>query len=310
VGITHLEEAGRHDFALGHMHGTWTFLGESAGSVGIGLRRLELAPGGWSTPAHEHGRVEEIFYVLAGRGVSWQDGRTTEIGAGDCIFYRPRSGAHTLHAVDSLDLLTFGPRARDEATRFPRLDLALVGTGAVETLAAIVRRTPIQFVREAELGPPDLPDPGPRPAGVVNLSTVEPKLYEGPRVRRTRRNLGRAVGSTTCGLQHVEVAAGGESAPAHCHSLEEEIFVVLSGDGTVVLGDEEIAIAAGHVIARPPATGIAHIFRAGDSGLCYLAFGTREAGDLCYYPRSKKIAFGGLGVVARIEPLDYWDGEG
>jgi uncharacterized cupin superfamily protein len=54
---------------------------------------------------------------------------------------------------------------------------------------------------------------------------------------------------------------------------------------------------------------VAHAFRAGDHGLRYLAYGTREPGDLCYYPRSKKIAFRGLGVIAKVEPLDYWDGE-
>jgi hypothetical protein len=30
---------------------------------------------------------------------------------------------------------------------------------------------------------------------------------------------------------------------------------------------------------------------------------------ICYYPRSNKIVFWGVGVVGRIERLDYWDGE-
>ena len=38
-------------------------------------------------------------------------------------------------------------------------------------------------------------------------------------------------------------------------------------------------------------------------------YGTREAHDICYYPQSGKIAFHGLGVIGRIEPLEYWDGE-
>jgi hypothetical protein len=39
-------------------------------------------------------------------------------------------------------------------------------------------------------------------------------------------------------------------------------------------------------------------------------YGTREPNDLCYYPRSNKVLFGGLGLVARLgEPLEYWDGE-
>ena len=41
----------------------------------------------------------------------------------------------------------------------------------------------------------------------------------------------------------------------------------------------------------------------------FLAYGTREPGDLCYFPRSGKIALRGLGVVARLETVDYWEGE-
>ena len=85
--------------------------------------------------------------------------------------------------------------------------------------------------------------------------------------------------------------------------------MILDGDGTLVLGEEETPVAAGHVIARPAATGVAHMFRAGDGGLTYIAYGMRRAADVCYYPRSGKIAFRGVGVIARLERLDYWDGE-
>jgi uncharacterized cupin superfamily protein len=138
---------------------------------------------------------------------------------------------------------------------------------------------------------------------------VEAVTVERPLVARTRRNLGRAAGSISTGIQHVEVVPGKHSAPAHCHSLEEEIFVILAGDGVVVLGDEETPVRAGHVISRPAGTGVAHVFRAGAGGLTYLAYGMRHPGDVCYYPRSNKVAFRGVNLVARLERLDYWDGE-
>ncbi len=59
----------------------------------------------------------------------------------------------------------------------------------------------------------------------------------------------------------------------------------------------------------PAGSGVAHAFRAGDGPLTLLAYGTRDPGDLAYYPRSGKISFRGLGVMGRIEPLEYWDGE-
>ncbi len=309
MGITHFDDAPARDYEVGHIRGRWTGLGNAAGSVGVGVRRIQVPAGGWSTPAHEHGREEELFYVLGGRGLSWQRDLTSEVATGDCILYAAGRGAHTLHALEPLDVLAFGPRHQDEIPRFPRLGLSLVGNRAVESGPGSQRGIPIQFVREAEIGPPDLPDPGERPRTIVNFQAVAPQPWGRGRVAAERRDLGRTVGSVSTGLKHITVAPGRWGAPLHCHSVEEELFVVLGGEGMLVLGDEELPVRPGSVVARPPGTGVAHAFRAGEAGLTYLAYGTREAGDTCFYPRSGKIAFRGLGVIGRIERLDYWDGE-
>ena len=44
-------------------------------------------------------------------------------------------------------------------------------------------------------------------------------------------------------------------------------------------------------------------------GSILLAYGTRDPADGCWYPDSRKISWRGLGVIHRVEPLDYWDGE-
>jgi uncharacterized cupin superfamily protein len=310
VGISHLDEVEREEYAVGHIRGTYSEIGDAAGSITVGLSRWRVADGAWSTPVHEHGREEEIFYVLSGRGLSLHGDQVAEIGPGDCIVYLPNSGAHSLHGIDGLDVLAFGMRWEDESPRFPRQGLSRVGNRAVETVEGWSGDYPLQWVREAELGPPELPaQPGPRPSTVVNLADVAGQPLERPRVVRTRKNLGRAIGSVRTGLQHAEVAPGKESTAQHCHSVEEEIFVVLGGDGALVLGAQELPVRPGSVIARPAGTGVAHMFRAGDGGLAYLAYGTRDPADICYYPRSNKIAFRGVGVIARLERLEYWDGE-
>ena len=96
--------------------------------------------------------------------------------------------------------------------------------------------------------------------------------------------------------------------------------MVLEGEGTLELWPapravnrgaerEDVPVRAGHVVARPPATGIGHGFRAGESGLTLLLYGTREPNDIAYYPRSNKINFRGIRFITRLERVDYWDGE-
>ena len=47
----------------------------------------------------------------------------------------------------------------------------------------------------------------------------------------------------------------------------------------------------------------------GRAGLTLLSYGTRDSSDIAYYPRSDKVNFRGIGLIARLETLDYWDGE-
>ena len=311
MGITHLDEAPSAERSIGHIKARWTALGQAARSVATGVRRIEVADGHWSTPCHEHGREEEIFYVLGGAGLVWQDGRSCEVRTGDCVVFLANRGAHSMHAVGgTLDVLAFGPRIYDEAVGFPRLGRSLIGRRAVTSEDGARNGLPFQFVEESELGPPPLGDgPGERFKSVVNVEDVEADTLERDLVERTRRDLGRAAGSKSTGLKHYTVPPGKEATAMHCHSLEEEIFVVLDGTGTATIGDDEHAIRAGHVIARPAGTGVAHVLRAGDGGMTFLAYGTREPNDICFYPRSDKLFFRGVNVIARVEKLDYWDGE-
>jgi uncharacterized cupin superfamily protein len=77
----------------------------------------------------------------------------------------------------------------------------------------------------------------------------------------------------------------------------------------LLLGDDEHPVRRGHVVARPAGTRVGHAFRAGEAGLTLLTYGTRDPNDIAYYPRSKKVYFRGIGVLTRLEQLDYWDGE-
>jgi uncharacterized cupin superfamily protein len=291
---------------IGELRGTWRRLGRAAGAVGVGANRIDLPPGGRSTPVHMHTAEEELFYVLSGDGLSWQDGRTYRVAAGDCLFHRPRGAAHTLIAGDDgMSAIVFGQGLTAETGPLPRAGIAWVGRTWTE-----LDPGDHPWKREAAAGPLELPDPEPqRPARIANADSVEPFDFGRGDVGAVRRDLGRAVGSRATGLKHATVLRGKLSSMPHCHSSEEEVFVVLEGDGTLLLDDDEHPVREGSVVARPPGTGVAHTFRAGDGGLILLCYGTRQPGDIRLYPRSGKLSIPGLRATFRIERVDVWDGE-
>ena len=267
----------------------WQQLGRAAGSVNVGLNRLRFEPGRRPTPAHDHGAEEEIFYVLAGSGLSWRAGETHEVRAGDCLVYRPDAGAHTLIAGDEpMDVLAFGERRPAELCHLPRA--AVLWAGPAWVADAVAGGEP--WDRESAAGPLKMPaEVSPRPAWIVHRDDVEGVREERPGRSYRARRLGVAAGGVTSGLRHIAIAPGQSGYPRHCHSAEEELFVVIGGAGAVRVGDEEARVRAGHVLARPAGTALAHSFRAGPDGLECLAYGQRENNDIVYYPDSGKVSY-------------------
>jgi len=304
VKIANLYESRTGELAFGHIKGVWRDLGREVGTRTVGLRRIEIAEGCFSTPAHEHGVEEEIFFVLGGEGLLWQDGETYAVGEADFMVHRPKRGPHTLRAgAGGLDVLVFGQRADGALTALPRAGIAWSFPRWVE-----LGEGDTPFAREAAAGAPDCPPPAERPRNVVALNDV-PAIFDG----RARRG-GKAAGAVATGLNHVVLPSGGKGAPAHCHSLQEELFVVLDGGGVLELfsgGDqspEEHPLRPGDVVSRPAGTGVAHAFSPGADGLTYLAYGTREPNDMCFYPESGRVSLRGLGIALRSPEIDYLPG--
>jgi uncharacterized cupin superfamily protein len=133
--------------------------------------------------------------------------------------------------------------------------------------------------------------------------------------------LARQAGAQHAGVNFGRLEPGHDGAAPHCHSADEELFVFLEGAASFELWPspravleeqkekETIEVRVGHVISRPPSSGVSHSLRASGQGASFLVYGTRRPNDVCYYPRSNKIYWRGLGLVARLEPLAYDDGE-
>jgi uncharacterized cupin superfamily protein len=303
--LTHWDDVAAETGDAGEFRGRWRDLGSGAGSFRAGVVLGELQPGGRAAPLHVHADEEELFHVLDGEGLSVQGDRAYAVAAGDCLLHRVHEEAHTLLAGDAgLSYLAFGPRSASNITWLPRAGVMRVGP---RWLPAEIDDP---FAAELAAGPlvPAAPE-AVRPPTIMALDAIPATEYDRGRVRQAIRPIGRALGAETTGMRHVRMAPRAHGTPHHCHGAEEELFVVLGGAGEVRLGEDRFGVARGSVVARPPGTGVAHSFIAGDEGLEYLGWGTREPNDICYYPDSGKVFLCGVGVIGRIEPVDYWDGE-
>ena len=302
--LPNLHESAARELSVGHIKGMWRDLGREAGTRTVGLRRIEIAAGHFATPAHEHGGDEEIFFVLAGSGLLWENGKTYEVRGGDCIVHRPLRGAHTLRGGDDgLDVLVLESAATPASPRCPAS--AWPGASPAGSSSPTARAP-------SSGRPPRAPQSAPRrwPSAPATWwrSRTPPPSSTAPRGYSAR-----APGRGPPVSDHVTLP-GGQGAPAHCHSEEEEIFVVLDGGGTLQLwprggggeSSKEHPLRAGDVVSRLPGTGVAHALRAGEQGLTYLAYGTRAPGDMCFYPQTGRVSLRGLGIALRspeIEPL-------
>jgi uncharacterized cupin superfamily protein len=109
------------------------------------------------------------------------------------------------------------------------------------------------------------------------------------------------------------LAPGKVACPYHYHLAQEEMFVILEGEGTLRVAGERLPVRAGDVIVIPPGPEYPHhLINTGAGPMKYLSISTQEKPEICYYPDSNK-----LGAFApehrlmqrRGAPLDYWDGE-
>ncbi len=161
---------------------------------------------------------------------------------------------------------------------------------------------------------------------VVHLDETEgfPMGPEGSeRFGATVAPLGKALGLTGIGAQLTTVGPGKRAYPFHNHLGNDELFVILEGEGVYRFGDQEIPVRAGSVCGAPkggPET--AHQLRnTGATPLRYIAVSTMQDPDICEYPDSGKFAAfaiapgkgfqdAHLRFIGRLEDgRGYWEGE-
>ncbi|MEL6267915.1 MAG: cupin domain-containing protein [Pseudomonadota bacterium] len=171
-----------------------------------------------------------------------------------------------------------------------------------------------------------------RPSPVVSLDAVlaDPALSDtnrpGPGFDARLGAVGRALGSRKIGATVTVVAPGAKAWPRHYHFINDEMFVILAGTGTLHYGEDDHPLAPGDVAYVEAGTAIPfQIENTGAEALRYLALSTLEQADVFVYPDSGKIGFlAGSGPMRGDQAGDrprflrfisddmktgYWDGE-
>ncbi len=135
--------------------------------------------------------------------------------------------------------------------------------------------------------------------------------------------IGKRLGAKKLGYRLVVLPPGKAAWPLHAHLVNEEMFFVIEGTGSLRLKEQTWPIEAGDVIAIPPGPDTSHqIVNDSSNDLKYLCVSTMEEPDIVMMPDSGKINImagsppGGdpsartLSVCFPLEAVvDYWKDE-
>jgi len=105
---------------------------------------------------------------------------------------------------------------------------------------------------------------------------------------RHSRSLGDLVGMSSIGVHFVRVEPGDQSTQFHSHSNDEEFLYILSGKGLAEIGETTHEISAGDFMGFTSGSLPHNLINNSDDDLVYLMSGSRNAVDVCDYPRLKR----------------------
>jgi uncharacterized cupin superfamily protein len=112
-------------------------------------------------------------------------------------------------------------------------------------------------------------------------------------------------------LARIRIPKGKSYCPYHSHSAESELYLVISGRGSIRDRNGTTEVGAGDTFFFGP--GEAHqLNNAGNEDFVYYVIADNPRGDCCYYPDSGKWAVTVEGleeIIVKGKKADYYDGE-
>lgn len=283
----HVDDVPLRRWEYGEVAAARRRLGAASGARRLGIALIEIDPGKRSTPPHSHADEDEVFFVLAGGGLSYQtsgpgDVRTYAIGVDDLIWHPANRDAHTLIAgEDGLTVLVAAEGSRTNITYLPRTKQFWLGPVWSPANSAH------PFDADAELGPLELPEPTrERPPTIRNLAELP--LQEGRDGRTAYATRGaHQMGSEKLVLAQDEMPPQTHNTELHFHSAREEAWYVRSGAGVARLGEDAHPLQTGSFWLCRENTGVGHRIEVGAEGMQLVTIGDLIPGDVCVYPEKR-----------------------
>ena len=163
----------------------------------------------------------------------------------------------------------------------------------------------------------------------VNLNDIElmPQSPQKPEAGFEARfaAIAAPLGATKLGCRLTVLPPGKKALPHHVHHVNDELFVILSGEGTLRFGAEQYPVGSGDVIVCPAggAERAHQLINTSSGELRYLSISSMELPEVAEYPDSGKFGVYSVTAAGTAPPqrrlvflgrtasgVDYIDGEG
>jgi uncharacterized cupin superfamily protein len=306
-------------------------VGPWGGGHPFDLQLRRVPPGAAVCPSHAHAVQWELFVVLAGTATVRGDAETCAVSAGDA-FMQPPGTAHQIVNSGSTDFefYVIANNSPADSTWYPHSRKWML-----KPQRKIFRMTAVDYYDGEEETEPTSATPS---APVTTASSISPAPHSaasgmrGVRIAdlpwQERFSPGGKFG---CRFQAISLALGGVRdgwpqaghpfdlalfrlppgravCPYHSHATQWEMFVLVSGGGTVRTAGGRQAVTAGEVVLHPP--GEAHqIINTGPEDFVFYLLADNPPVDICHFPDSNKWALMPSRKIFRLTEVDYYDGE-